>query len=95
MFNWLRRRFEDRSNEAAAKTEQEAWLLAYKADLLKILRSGNLPSTTDFSIDGDLPFRFQKSEHLLWVFSSVEYLEQKTRREIVGRSAGASILVAQ
>ena len=93
MFNWLRRKFGNRSNEASA--EQDAWLLAYKTNLPKILRSGNLPPMIDFSIDGGLPFRFQKSERLLWVFSSVEYLEQKTRREIVGRSAGASVRVAQ
>ena len=95
MFKWLQRKFKNRSNKELPEAGQAPWLLEYRSNLLKILRSGNVPTGIDFSINGNLPFKFIKSEHLLWVFPSVEYLEQKTRREIVGRSTGTSIRVVQ
>ncbi len=60
-------------------------------DIISILESGKIPAV---SADGmSLAFRFMKSEHLIFVFTSVGYAEMKTKREVVGRSAGTSIRV--
>lgn len=40
-----------------------------------------------------MPFKFLKTEHLIYVFPEVCYAEQRVRREIVGRSAGVSVRV--
>ena len=86
-----------RAAEAAAlERQQKERLFRYKKNVLDILDSGNLPGGIDFTVNGrELPFKFHKSENLLWLFSSVEYLEQRTRREMVGRSAGVSIRVVK
>jgi hypothetical protein len=42
-----------------------------------------------------LPFNFQKSESLIWVFDGVDYYEDKTRRQYVGGSSGVSFRVAK
>ena len=107
MLDWMRRtaierraRHEEerrRAAEAAAlELQRKEQLVQCKKNVLDILDSGNLPRGINFIVEGgELPFKFQKSEHLLWVFSSVEYLEQTTRRAIEGRSAGVSVRVAK
>ena len=42
-----------------------------------------------------MPFNFQKSETLVWLFNNVVYLEDKTRTQYVGRSSGVSIRIAK
>ena len=60
-------------------------------DIISILESGKIPAV---SADGmSLPFRFMKSEYLIFVFTSVGYAEMRTKREVVGRSAGTSVRV--
>lgn len=109
MFQTLRDRIERRRREQAtriaaekkrivdanrAAQEQRNRIIQYQKNVIDILHSGGVPSVP-FSIKGDMPFKFQRSEHLLWVFGTAEYLEQKTRRAISGRSAGASVRVAK
>jgi hypothetical protein len=55
---------------------------------------GKLPRRVTIE-SGKLPFNFQKNEQLVWLFQNVEYLEDKTRREYVGKSSGVSIRIAK
>ncbi len=64
-------------------------------NILAILDDGKLPDIDWEASVGRLPFKFMRSEHLIFVFPSVTYLEQRTKREIVGRSAGTSVRVAK
>ena len=66
----------------------------HKENILAILNDDKLPDASWASREF-LPFKFQKSEHLIYVFNDVEYLEKRVKREIVGRSAGASFRVAK
>ena len=61
-------------------------------NIIAILREDKLPDA-DWSSLEPLPFRFQKTEHLIYVFSEVLYAEQRVKREIVGRSAGTSVRI--
>lgn len=45
------------------------------------------------SLDGNLSINFQKGEHVVWAFPGSHYLEDKTRRQFVGRSQGVSVRV--
>ena len=61
-----------------------------KASLIRSFSEGEVPEPK-FELGGDLPFLFQKSEKLVWVFHNVTYLEQRTRTEYQGGSQGVSI----
>lgn len=61
--------------------------------LLRDLSQGKTPDRVAFSTD--LPFNFQKNEVVIWGFGGIDYYEDKTRRETVGRSAGMSVRVAK
>ena len=61
---------------------------------MSILNDDKLPEIDSFTY-GALPFKFQKTEHLIYVFFDVGYAEQKVKREIVGRSAGTSVRIAK
>ena len=63
-------------------------------NIISILDDNGLPQV-DWSQYQPLPFKFLKSEYLLYVFPNVGYAEQRVRREIVGRSAGTSVRVAR
>lgn len=63
-------------------------------NIIAILDENKLPQI-DWSHHQPLPFKFLKSEHLIYVFPNVGYAEQRIKREIVGRSAGTSIRVAR
>ena len=65
-----------------------------RENILTILHDDKLPNV-DWSHYQPLPFKFLKSEHLLYVFPSVGYAEQRVKREIVGRSTGTSVRVAR
>jgi hypothetical protein len=65
-----------------------------KAGVLRDLLNGKVPTRVTI-VDGPLPFNFQKTEHLVWVFLGVEYLEDKVRREYVGSSQGFSFRIAK
>ncbi len=61
-------------------------------NVLAILNAGKLPEI-DWERREFLPFKFMQSEHIIYVFTLVSYFEQRTKREIVGRSAGVSVRV--
>lgn len=62
-----------------------------KARALRAILEGRFPS----SPSKVLPhvFNFQKSEKLVWIFDSVQYYEDRTRRQYVGGHSGVSIRV--
>lgn len=64
-----------------------------KSGVLKDLCQGKIPKRVE--VEGSLPFNFQKSEQLIWVFKYVKYYEDKKRREYVGGHQGASIRIAK
>jgi len=64
-----------------------------KGATLRDLMNGNLPQRV--LVQGGLPFNFQKNEQLIWVFRGVDYLEDKTKTQYVGRSSGVSIRIAK
>jgi len=64
-----------------------------KGAVLREVMEGKIPERV--KTDGQLPFNFQKSESLIWVFDGVDYYEDKTRRQYVGGSSGVSIRVAK
>ena len=63
-------------------------------NIIAILDDNKLPQV-DWSHHQPLPFKFLKSEYLLYVFHNVGYAEQRIKREIVGRSAGTSVRIAK
>lgn len=92
-----RRELEKREAEERERQLQLQQLKAEhqrKENILAILNEDKLPDGSWASSEF-LPFKFQKSEHLIYVFDDVEYLEKKVKREIVGRTAGASFRVAK
>lgn len=62
-----------------------------KAAVLRDVLNGVVPQRV--SVDGNLPINLQKGEQVVWAFSGSKYLEDKTRRQFVGGSQGASIRV--
>jgi len=62
-----------------------------KAAVLRDVLEGKIPQR--LALDGRLPINFQKGEQLIWAFPQSNYLEDKTRRQYVGRSQGASIRI--
>ena len=63
--------------------------------IMAILEDGKLPDIDWERHHGPLHFKLMKSEHLIYVFSGVQYFEQRTKREMVGRSVGTSVRVAK
>lgn len=68
--------------------------LQRRDNIIAILDDNKLPQV-DWSHYQPLPFKFLKSEYLLYVFPNVGYAEQRIKREIVGRSAGTSVRIAK
>ncbi len=62
-----------------------------KAAVLRDLQAGT--PKTRVTLDIPLPFKLQAKEVLLWVFPKVRLFERITKREITGRSTGASFRV--
>ena len=63
-----------------------------QSDILQSVLNGIIP-TPAITIQGALPFMLGKDEKTLWVFRDVELVEQKVKREFVGRSQGMSFRV--
>lgn len=63
-----------------------------QSDILQSILNGTIP-TPAITIQGTLPFIFDKNEKTLWVYRDVELVEQKIKREFVGRSQGMSFRV--
>ena len=83
-----------REQALEAQLEAERREKQRRENILAILHDDKLPEVDSFGY-GALPFKFQKTEHLIYVFFDVGYAEQKVKREIVGRSAGTSVRVAK
>jgi hypothetical protein len=64
-----------------------------KAAVLRDILEGTIPERV--KISGPLPFNFQKSESLVWLFQNVKYYEEKYKRKYVGGSQGVSFRVAK
>lgn len=62
-----------------------------KAAVLRNILNGILPQPG--LLPGNMGINLQKNEQLVWSFSDVEYLEDRTRRQYVGGSHGVSIRV--
>ena len=62
-----------------------------KAAILRDVLNGVVPQR--MSVDGNLPINLQKGEQVVWAFAGSKYLEDKTRRQFVGRSQGVSVRV--
>ena len=62
-----------------------------KAAVLRDVLNGVIPQR--MSVNGNLPINFQKGEQVVWAFSGSKYLEDKTRRQFVGRTQGISVRV--
>ena len=65
-----------------------------KASVLRDIVAGVAPKER-MQINGSLPFLFQKSEYLIWVFQHVDFYEQRTRTEYQGRSQGIGIRITR
>ena len=80
----LRRLSEQRRlEEAREKIEIQNKVLA-------ILREGKVP---DLGLNVSVPFKLQKNEKWILAVNNVAYAEMRVKREVVGRSAGASVRV--
>jgi hypothetical protein len=64
-----------------------------QSGILRDLREGKIPERLE--IQSGLPFNFQKSEKLVWLFADVKYYEQQTTRHYVGGSQGVSFRIAK
>lgn len=69
-----------------------AHLNMVKSAALRELSEGIIPNRQN--VTGH-PFNLMKSEKLIWVFSGVDYIETRTRRERRGTSHGVSIRIAR
>jgi hypothetical protein len=64
-----------------------------KAAVLRDVLNGVISER--FVFGGSLPINLQKGEQIVWAFAGSRYLEDKIRREWVGRSQGVSFRVAK
>tara|TARA_R110002051_G_scaffold295702_1_gene361563 strand:- start:1400 stop:2224 length:825 start_codon:yes stop_codon:yes gene_type:complete len=67
---------------------------AVRASILRKLLSGE-EITNKANIDGNLPFKFQKSENIIWLFNDVQLYEQRTKTTYKGGLQGISIRVTK
>jgi len=64
-----------------------------KGAILRNILNGTIPER--LNVQGHLPFNFQKTEKLIWLFPDVAYYEDRKRREFVGGHQGVSFRVAK
>ena len=76
---------------------REARARATKAMVIRSVCEGIVPEVNFRAAPGSMPipFNFQKSEQLVWLFDGVDYYQMRTRREFRGGSTGASVRVAR
>jgi len=72
---------------------KKGWIRIVMAACLRDVLEGKTPSR--ISVSGELPFNFQRSEALVWVFKNVPYYEERTRTRYVGGSNGMSFRLAK
>ena len=71
----------------------EAFQLIEKGAFIRDLLNGKMPE--NLTVREGLPFNFQKSEKLLWVFDNVDYYEKVTKKHYSGGYSGFSVRVAR
>lgn len=91
IMNWYRERREAARRERQRRADLDRQRRDLQANILTMLGDDRIPKM-DWSPLG-LPFKLQKTEHLIYLFPQVGYAEQRVRREIVGRSSGVSVRV--
>jgi hypothetical protein len=74
-------------------SENATYIRAAQAAILREIMEGDVPDR--MKVSGNLPFNFQKSEQLVWLFQHVEYLQPRTRTTYQGASHGVSVRVAK
>jgi len=62
-----------------------------KSTVLRDLFEGTVPQRMRY--DQNLPINLKKGEKVVWIFAGCNYLEDKTMRQYVGGSRGASVKV--
>ncbi len=72
---------------------RRAYTRLVKGAVLRDVMNGVVPER--MKVQGNLPFNFQKSEKLVWLFPEVEYYEDRKRRQYVGGHQGVSIRIAK
>lgn len=65
-----------------------------RASILRDLLNGDA-ITNRININGNLPFKFQKNENLIYLFQNVELFEQRISTTYKGGSQGVSIRIAK
>ena len=65
-----------------------------RSSILRKLINGE-ELTSRLNIQGDLPFKFQNSENLIWLFQNVELFEQRIKTTYTGGSQGLSFRIAK
>ncbi len=65
-----------------------------RASILRDLLNGD-EITNRLKVNGNLPFKFQKSENLIWLFQNVELFEQRIKTTYKGGSQGVSLRIAK
>lgn len=65
-----------------------------RASILRNLLNGD-EIINRIKIEGNLPFKFQKSENLIWLFQKVDLFEQRIKTSYKGGSQGVSIRIAK
>jgi hypothetical protein len=67
------------------------WTKLVKGAVLRDILEGKIPERVE--LNGSMPFILGKDEKLIWYFPKVHYLEDKIKREYVGRTQGVSVKV--
>lgn len=65
-----------------------------KAAILREILDGQIPETK-LNIQGNLPFLLQKNENIIWIFTNVDFYEQRTRTVYQGKAQGVSVRIAK
>ena len=81
------RRYQQQHQARLAEQQRKAEL---QRKVLAILEDGKVP---DLHLSVDVPFKLQKNEKWILAVNNVSYVEMRTKREVVGRSAGVSVRV--
>ena len=75
------------------KEIEDTYKSIVKTAILREVMEGKIPNRV--KISDPLPFVFNKSETLVWLFNPVDYYTHKTKKHYKGRSQGISIRVAK
>ena len=76
--------------EYQARLAEKRQQVELQRKVLAILEEGKVP---DLHLSVSVPFKLQKNEKWILAINNVSYAEMRTTREVVGRSAGASVRV--